>query len=352
MRGITAAILAFTLAGCIPHGAVPEPAPQASLPPSQTYERAALAPEVTQLPAPPKAWEARPVTPDARTVPASSYVIAAGDTLRSIAEKTGASSEAIARENALAPPYVIRPGQRLRIPAGRYHLVRAGQSGIAIARAYAVDWSRVVTANALTEPYILRTGQRVLIPGTAAQVAVQSPAERAAAFRLDIDDLVTGSEPALAQNAKPSRPTATPRKPLPSTAALLPPSRSPGAFVWPVRGQLLRRFGPGQSGERNDGIKIAVPSGTPVLAAGDGVVAYVGSDIPALGGLVIIKHGASLASVYGHLSRLSVQRGQAVKRGQAIALSGSSGFAERSQLHFEIRQGRVPLDPLTRLPAL
>ena len=114
---------------------------------------------------------------------------------------------------------------------------------------------------------------------------------------------------------------------------------------------MIRRFGPGASGERNDGIKIAAPLDTPVLAAADGVVAYVGSDIPALGGLVILRHGDGWTTVYGHAGQLLVQRGQAVKKGQMIALSGNSGFADRPELHFEIRQGRSPVDPLPRLPA-
>src|SRR3546814_3732274 len=54
-------------------------------------------------------------------------------------------------------PYVIRAGQRLTIPGGRYHEITRGQTGIAIARAYGVEWSRIVAVNGLTEPYLLRT---------------------------------------------------------------------------------------------------------------------------------------------------------------------------------------------------
>ena len=129
------------------------------------------------------------------------------------------------------------------------------------------------------------------------------------------------------------------------------PDRLSSAFQWPVRGSVVKRFGPGASGERNDGIKIAVPLDTPVLAAADGVVAYVGSDIPALGGLVILRHGEGWTSVYGHASQLLVRRGQSVKKGQMIALSGNSGFADRPEVHFELRQGRTPVDPVPRLPA-
>ena len=85
-------------------------------------------------------------------------------------------------------------------------------------------------------------------------------------------------------------------------------------------------------------------------AAADGVVAYVGDGIAALGGLVIIKHGGGWTSVYGHASKLLVQRGQSVKRGQTVALSGDTGFADRPELHFELRKGRTPVDPTSQLP--
>lgn len=323
----------------------PQPRPQRS--DTGRPDRRPADPDVSALPAPPPAWEARKVVADARRVPSSTYVVQPGETLGAIAAKTGAGAAAIARANAIPAPGMIRAGQRLSIPGGRYHLVRTGESGIAIARAYGLEWSRVIAANALAEPYILRSGERLLIPDT----GPESIEERAARFHLDIDDILTGGEPALASNAKPAKPAPTPARVLPSTTPVEAPRlATTGLFAWPVRGNIVRRFGPGRSGERNDGIKIAVPMDTPVTAAADGVVAYVGSDVPALGGLVILKHGGGVTTVYGHAAKLLVQRGQAVKKGQKIALSGQTGFADRPELHFEVRQGRRPVDPLTRLP--
>jgi len=344
---------ALLLGGCIPPGAqgapdyhpAPQQRPYAPAPTRPPAPRDT--PQVSTLPAPPPAWAARPVTASAETVFTTSYIVRPGDTLRTIGNKTGAGSEAIARANNLAAPYTLRTGQRLTIPGGRYHLVRVGETGIAIARAYGVDWGRVVTVNGLDEPYTLRVGQRVLIPDTGPATLE----ERAARFHIDIDDLVTGSEPALAAREKPARPTASSARVLPATAAVAEPLRLRTSFQWPVSGKLVKRFGPGASGERNDGIKIAVPLDTPVLAAADGVVAYAGTEVPALGGIVIIKHGSGWTTVYGHAGQLLVQRGQAVKKGQMVALSGNSGYADRPELHFEIRQGRNPVDPLTRLPA-
>ncbi|MEG3164062.1 M23 family metallopeptidase [Sphingomonas sp. PB2P19] len=305
--------------------------------------------DVATLPAPRPAWEARPVSADAQRIDQSVYVVRSGDTLRRVAERTGAGLEAIARANELAVPYTIRTGQRLTIPAGRYHQVRRGETGIAIARAYGVEWSKIVAANALPEPYVLRADQRIVIPGEDGDAPSRS--ERAAAFKLDIDDILTGGEPALASNQAPARPVGTPRRVLPSNAVVTAPARlAGGGFLWPVDGRVVKRFGSGASGERNDGIKIAVPVATPIHAAADGVVAYVGDGIAALGGLVIVKHGGGWTSIYGHASKLLVQRGQAVKRGQTIALSGDTGFADRPELHFELRKGRTPVDPTSQLP--
>jgi murein DD-endopeptidase MepM/ murein hydrolase activator NlpD len=346
-------VVTALLGACIPAGSRPDPAPplqrvQAIPPETLPVPDRPSDDEVESLPAPRPAWEARPVEADARTIAGSTYVVAPGDSLRRVAELTGAGSEAIARANGLDAPFTIRAGQRLTVPGGRYHLVRPGQTGIAIARAYGVEWSRIVESNVLTEPYVLRVGQRIDIPGD--RRGGPSRAERAAAFRLDIDDILTGGEPALASNQEPARPVATATRVLPATASVAAPTRLRSGFAWPVDGRVVKRFGRGASGERNDGIKIAVPVDTPVKAAADGVVAYVGDGVASLGGLVIVKHGDGWTSVYGHASKLIVQRGQSVKRGQTLALSGDSGFADRPEVHFELRRGRTPVDPQGQLP--
>jgi murein DD-endopeptidase MepM/ murein hydrolase activator NlpD len=348
-RVVAGAALLPLLAACIPQNYGQRAEPRAG---GAEINDPTAAPrreqDVPSLPAPPPAWIAQPVTPDARIVAPSTYTVRPGDTLRAIAVVTGAGSEAIARANGLTAPFTLQPGQRLTIPGGRYHLVRAGESGIAIARAYGIEWSRVVAANELTEPYMLRVGQRVLIPGEHRPITRE---QRAAAFRIDIDDIVTGSQPAIAERARPAPPTASSSRVLPPTTPVAPPATLSGGFAWPVKGQIVRRFGPVASGERSNGLKIAVPLDTPVLAAADGTVIYVGSDIPSLGGLVMVQHGGGWITIYGHAGQLIVQRGQAVKRGQMIALSGDSG-TNRPQLHFEMRQGRTPVDPIPRLPRL
>lgn len=238
----------------------------------------------------PPAWQLRTVEPSAVDVKASIYVVKAGDSLRRVGEITGAASEAIARVNDIPSPFKIIVGQKLKIPAGRYHRVGKGETGIAIARAYGVEWQRIAALNQLAEPYILREGQRLLVPSKV-EVATMTSDQRAAAFRLDIEDLITGSEPALATKAKPMAPITSPARPLPPTAPVAEPTQFAGRFDWPVRGPILKSFGRYSEGQQNDGINIGVERGSPVMATADGVVAYVGSEIPAYGTLILLRHG-------------------------------------------------------------
>jgi murein DD-endopeptidase MepM/ murein hydrolase activator NlpD len=119
-------------------------------------------------------------------------------------------------------------------------------------------------------------------------------------------------------------------------------------FRWPARGRVIQAFGAGG----NDGINIAVPEGTQVKASEGGVVAYAGSELKGYGNLVLIRHPNGFVSAYANNGSLNVKRGDSVKRGQTIALSGQSGNVASPQLHFELRKGSKPVDPSTYLAGL
>ncbi len=102
----------------------------------------------------------------------------------------------------------------------------------------------------------------------------------------------------------------------------------------------------------NDGINIAVPEGTAVKAAEAGEVTYAGSELKGYGNLVLIHHPNGFDSVYANNSALNVKRGDKVKRGQIIAVSGQSGNVASPQLHFELRKGHKPVDPTNFLAGL
>ncbi|CAN5250676.1 hypothetical protein BH10PSE12_BH10PSE12_04800 [soil metagenome] len=295
-------------------------------------------------------WAAKPVVANAISVPGSFYFVQAGETLGGIGNRTGAGPDVIAHANGLTPPYVLRTGQRLTIPAGRYHRVAEGETGIAIALAYDIEWRRVVALNGLQEPFALRRGQRLLLPpGTPARPASTLEA-RAAAFRIDIDDVLTGGQPAAVEG-KPIAAAPRRARPIADTMPIAQPSAFSGSFAWPLSGAVLSRFGPGASGQRNNGVDIAAPRGTPIHAAAGGVVAYAGDRVGQFGGLVLLTHGSGWVTAYAHAGRVDVVRGQRVEKGQVIGISGDTGYTEKPQLHFEIRKDRIPINPLAQLPA-
>ncbi|WP_245239875.1 peptidoglycan DD-metalloendopeptidase family protein [Methylobacterium variabile] len=149
---------------------------------------------------------------------------------------------------------------------------------------------------------------------------------------------------------KPVKVAALPEKapepaPAPAVAPAAPPPDPQSSFRWPARGRVISGYG--SSG--NEGINIAVPEGTPVKAAEEGTVAYAGSDVKGYGKLVLVRHSNGYVSAYAHNGEIEVRPGEKVKRGQTIAKSGASGNVTSPQLHFEIRKGATPVDPMPHL---
>jgi hypothetical protein len=121
-------------------------------------------------------------------------------------------------------------------------------------------------------------------------------------------------------------------------------------FMWPLRGLLLSDMCSDGSERRFKGIDIAVREGTPVKAAADGVVAYAGNELKGFGNIVFIRHDGGWVTAYAYADKLLVKRGDIVRRGQSVALSGRSVSTDTPLLHFEIRKQSSPVDPLRVLP--
>ena len=124
-----------------------------------------------------------------------------------------------------------------------------------------------------------------------------------------------------------------------------PDPMSGNSFRWPVRGRVISEFGARPDGGHNDGIDLAVPAGTSVLAAENGVVAYAGNELKGYGNLVLIRHANNWVSAYAHNEEILVKRGDKVRRGQVIAKAGATGSVSQPQVHFELRKGSRPVDP-------
>ncbi len=220
------------------------------------------------------------------------------------------------------------------------HLVKKGETLFSIARLYDVDAFTLASANGMRPPYGVNEGQRLRVPrhapASAAATSPEPPPSRPA----------TEITPAPAVSPAPaSGGEAVETAAVPAPAPKAPPSKASGGFVWPVTGTVISAFGSKEQGLRNDGINIAAQRGTPVRAAEDGTVTYVGNELKGMGNMILLKHEGGWSTVYAHAEEVLVAKGEHVRRGQTIARVGSSGDVSRPQLHFQLRRGREAVDP-------
>jgi murein DD-endopeptidase MepM/ murein hydrolase activator NlpD len=133
------------------------------------------------------------------------------------------------------------------------------------------------------------------------------------------------------------------------TSQPLAPVGNAPAFAWPVSGRVISDFGSTANGGKNDGINIATAMDTPIHASASGSVTYAGDELKGYGNLVLVKHAGGFTTAYAHASRLVVQRGDFVAKGQVIGYAGQTGDVTSPQLHFEIRNATTPLNPRSYL---
>jgi murein DD-endopeptidase MepM/ murein hydrolase activator NlpD len=374
------------------------------------------------------------------------YVVAPGDTLAVVADRTNTPIRSLIDMNGLQPPYGLAPGMRLALKQRSQYVAQQGDTLPDLAARYGVSQSDLVSINNLTPPYTLKPGQKLNIPSqsessnlpamAAAAVPPPTPAGAVSSAPLDAPlpaapkptpKTTAGSSGGVSSSALPAptvlapTPSATPpavtppkpvapppapatakAKPLPPTptapvtsaatetepaptpaktqTAAAPTAKSTktpeqieaeteaaveaaeaakssgpaagtgkGPFVWPVQGKVIGAFGSSKDGMKNDGINIAAPNGAPVVAAADGTIAYAGNELRGFGNMILIRHDGGYVTAYAHNASLLVKKGDKVKRGQTIARVGQTGAVFGPQLHFEIRKGTQPVDPLSFL---
>jgi murein DD-endopeptidase MepM/ murein hydrolase activator NlpD len=226
------------------------------------------------------------------------------------------------------------------------HVVAPGETLHSIARVYGKPVMALAKANNIAPDTMVRVGERITIPGGGLTVASTAPQQVPAAIAAPRSEGSAGSSVATLDSSHSAR-LAAPVAPEPEASAAKGADvagNQPG-FRWPVRGRVIAGFGPKPNGLQNDGINLAVPEGTPIKAADDGVVAYAGNELKGYGNLVLVRHSNGFVTAYAHASEIMVKRGDTVKRGQVIAKSGQTGNVTSPQLHFEIRKGATPVDP-------
>ena len=219
------------------------------------------------------------------------YTVESGDTLSKVAKKTGVSVAALKAANGIEDGG-LKIGQTLKVPSG--------------------------DTVAKVSPSIDKV-----------QTASIEPASKKAT------DAVVTAAPVKKADSKVIEQAEASEEKAPSSTGI-------DRMRWPVRGKVISSYGKSAG---KSGIDIAVPEGTPVKAAENGVVIYAGDGLKDFGNTVLVRHDNGLVTVYGHASQLKVQRGQKVKRGEEIATSGMSGSADAPKLHFEVRKNSAPVDP-------
>lgn len=275
----------------------------------------------------------------------SGITVRRNDTLYAISRRQGVSLRALIAANNLQPPYLIVPGQTLVLPRARLHTVVKGDTVFSISRRYNVNMSDLARANRLGPPFTIARGQLLVIPGPGDRPPVALAGKSAGAnSRAAAPKAATTNRQTQTQAQKPR--SVARKQPVPA-----PPPRSGKTFSWPVRGTVISGFGPKKGGYHNDGINIATSAGTPVFAAENGVVSYAGNELRGYGNLLLVQHAGGWITAYAHNSRLLVSRGDKIARGQLIAHAGDTGGVTRAQLHFEIRKGATPVNPVKYLPS-
>ena len=255
-----------------------------------------------------------------------------------------------------APPPPQRTAARAPAGAQHVHVVAHGETLMQLSRRYGVPVVTIARANNLAPSALVKVGDRVVIPGVRAQQTAAPAAAPVAPPPIATVPSATAPKPVApapkvaaapvttsARMVAPVAEPATPEKTKAEVTSAMP------TFRWPVHGRVIANFGSKPSGQQNDGINVAVPEGTPIKAAEDGVVAYAGNELKTYGNLVLVRHANGYVTAYAHASEILVKRDDPIKRGQVIAKSGQTGSVAAPQLHFEIRKGSSPIDPLPLL---
>jgi murein DD-endopeptidase MepM/ murein hydrolase activator NlpD len=206
---------------------------------------------------------------------------------------------------------------------GRWHIVAAGETSGTLAEQAGIPLEDFLEINGLKRGETLAPGRPVFVLGKTLAPSANVPSQPAAA------------------------PVAPTQAGTPSS-----PARSNAPLRWPVASPRLSSLFGVRWGKPHEGIDMAAPTGTPVFAASAGEVIYAGDQVRGYGNMVVVKHTGDLVTVYAHNSLLLVHTGDRIAVGQEIARVGDTGRSTAPHLHFEVRRGEIPQDPIPLLPAL
>ncbi len=283
----------------------------------------------SHTPAPVVGHDGQPVAVPGGAAPKDIYTVKSGDTLYSIAREHGMDHRELIAMNGIENPNHIAVGRVLKIkPQG---VASSNETVVAkpIAVAPVVE-QRPLAGGAAPTPGASGANTEML---KREPLAGKQPYSEQALAQAQNRDAPKGAEAA---------PALVPAKP----AEAPPPVAEEHNWVWPASGKIIANYG--TNGAK--GLGIAGKTGDAVAAAADGKVILANNTLRGYGNMIIVKHSATLISVYAHNSKMLVKEGQNVSKGQKIAEMGNSD-ADQVKLHFEVRLQGKPVDPLKYLPA-
>jgi murein DD-endopeptidase MepM/ murein hydrolase activator NlpD len=286
------------------------------------------------------------------------YEVQRGDHIDELARAFSTSRDELIKANHIRAPYVIHPGEIMKVPVAKAYVARSGDTLTGVARRFAVGVSELAQLNHLSARASLQPGQEVGLPSSMRDRGPLHEAQSEYAYASS--GYRTEPPPRRYGQIQAAEPTQSAPRPsygyqtsqAPSAVTQVAPTMSDseiaqaahGRFVWPIRGDMMARFGPQGVGRRNDGIDIRASQGTVVKAAASGEVVYAGNQVPGFGNLVLIKHPDGWVTAYAHLDQVDVQMKQEVAQGQSVGSVGTSGGATEPELHFEVRYAPSPAD--------
>ncbi|MFK5925248.1 MAG: M23 family metallopeptidase [Desulfuromusa sp.] len=229
--------------------------------------------------------------------------------------------------------------------AGIYHTVKPGQTLYRISRTYAVNEDYLARVNGISDPSQMPIGTRLFVPGAerVLSVPVIKPKSPTKTVNIPKKKKATPS-PWHKQKVKKTKSAIT--KP----QILKTPATQVKKLQWPLRGKIVRSFSKTAKAGGGKGIEIAVRAGSDVQAAEAGKVIYSGDGVNGYAFLVILQHENDLFTVYGFNRKNFVRQGDFVSKGERIALSGTPPAGGKPRLHFEVRKGKLAVNPILYLP--
>jgi murein DD-endopeptidase MepM/ murein hydrolase activator NlpD len=280
----------------------------------------------------------------------ASYTVKPGDSLYGIARSHKVRFSELQQVNGISDPRRVKPGMTLKVPGGS----NSAPAPVAEETPPAPPLPPAASSQISLSPSDAKPSEAPRYgDATTMQPTIINGEKRVAS----LSDKATDASPDVppVQPSSPERKSdATERK---VAVAAPPPSSAPATvdsvkLRWPASGKIIAGFGSRPDGTHNDGINLQVPLGTEVHAAEAGVVAYAGSELKGYGNLVLLRHDNGWVTAYAHNDEVLVKRGDKVRRGQVIAKAGKTGSVDQPQIHFELRQGSKPVDPIPYLERL